>query len=75
MRSLAKQALTSYSQRPNRIFCPISLLYFSTDQAGANDEEDFPRGGAHALTPLEIREAKNEAEKDILFGVMVSYLI
>ncbi|XP_028390902.1 protein RRP5 homolog isoform X2 [Dendronephthya gigantea] len=40
----------------------------SSDQAEANDEEDFPRGGAHALTPLEIREAKNEAEKDILFG-------
>ena len=35
-----------------------------------NVEEDFPRGGAHPLTPLEIRQAKNEAEKDILFGVV-----
>ncbi len=44
--------------------CCISVV-----QAAAKDEEDFPRGGAHPLTPLEIREAKNEAEKDILFGV------
>ena len=47
------------------------LCYNSVVQTAANDEEDFPRGGAHPLTPLEIRQAKNEAEKDILFGVVV----
>ncbi|CAB3976612.1 RRP5 homolog [Paramuricea clavata] len=44
----------------------------SVVQTAANDEEDFPRGGAHPLTPLEIRQAKNEAEKDILFGAITS---
>eukprot|EP00899_Mesostigma_viride_P026493 jgi/Mesvir1/7028/Mv09156-RA.1 len=28
------------------------------------NEEDFPRGGASLLTPLEIREARKEAEKE-----------
>ncbi|KAJ7376224.1 hypothetical protein OS493_036047 [Desmophyllum pertusum] len=32
------------------------------------EEEDFPRGGASALSPLEVRKIKNEAEKDVLFG-------
>lgn len=31
---------------------------------------DFPRGGASALSPLEVRKIKNEAEKDVLFGVI-----
>ncbi|XP_068709241.1 protein RRP5 homolog [Montipora foliosa] len=34
----------------------------------AAEEEDFPRGGASALTPLEVRKIRNEAEKDVLFG-------
>jgi len=34
----------------------------------AAEEEDFPRGGASALSPLEVRKIKNEAEKDVLFG-------
>ena len=34
------------------------------------EEEDFPRGGASALSPLEVRKIKNEAEKDVLFGVI-----
>ena len=33
------------------------------------EEEDFPRGGASALSPLEVRKIKEEAEKDVLFGV------
>ena len=37
----------------------------------AAEEEDFPRGGASALSPLEVRKIKNEAEKDVLFGVNV----
>lgn len=35
------------------------------------EEEDFPRGGASALSPLEVRKIKNEAEKDVLFGVII----
>ena len=64
--------------QPN-IFTLISTNYkrkvcvpcFSVIQACVNDDEDFPRGGANPLTPLEIREARNEAEKDILFGVFL----
>ena len=33
------------------------------------EEEDFPRGGASALSPLEVRKIKEKAEKDVLFGV------
>ncbi|BFZ59560.1 rRNA bioproteinsis protein rrp5 [Saitoella coloradoensis] len=32
------------------------------------DEQDFPRGGASVLTPLEYKEATNEATRDVLFG-------
>ena len=46
------------------------LINSDSSQVAANDEEDFPRGGANPLTPLEFRQAKNEAEKDILFGVV-----
>ena len=31
--------------------------------------EDFPRGGASALSPLEVRKIKESATKDVLFGV------
>ena len=31
--------------------------------------EDFPRGGANALTPLEVRKIKETATQDVLFGV------
>ncbi|XP_057307002.1 protein RRP5 homolog [Hydractinia symbiolongicarpus] len=30
--------------------------------------EDFPRGGAQSLTPLEARKVRDKAEKDVLFG-------
>eukprot|EP00795_Rhopilema_esculentum_P012276 gene12276-2918_t len=30
--------------------------------------EDFPRGGASALSPLEVRKIKESAAKDVLFG-------
>ncbi|CAH3149742.1 unnamed protein product, partial [Porites evermanni] len=36
--------------------------------SGTVQEEDFPRGGASALTPLEVRKIKHEAEEDVLFG-------
>ena len=39
--------------------------------SGTVQEEDFPRGGASALTPLEVRKIKHEAEEDVLFGVKV----
>ncbi|XP_022789365.1 protein RRP5 homolog [Stylophora pistillata] len=32
------------------------------------EEVDFPRGGTSALSPLEVRKIKNEAERDVLFG-------
>ncbi len=33
---------------------------------------NFPRGGALALTPLEMRDVADKAEKDILFQVCES---
>lgn len=36
-------------------------------------EEDFPRGGASVLTPLEVRQIKNKAERDVLFEVRNNY--
>ena len=37
---------------------------------GGAEEENFPRGGSSSLTPLEVRKIKQEAEKDVLFGVL-----
>jgi hypothetical protein len=37
-------------------------------------EADFPRGGASALSPLEVRRIRQEAEKDVLFGVRDNYI-
>ena len=42
---------------------------------GTVQEEDFPRGGASALTPLEVRKIKHEAEEDVLFGIKVIFLL
>ena len=42
----------------------------SVFQSRQVEEEDFPRGGASALSPLEVRKIKHEAERDILFGVI-----
>lgn len=55
------------------IYKDCLYFFYSVLEGAVNNEEDFPRGGAHPLTPLEIRQAKNEAEKDILFGVAVKY--
>lgn len=38
-------------------------------------EEDFPRGGASVLTPLEVRQIRNEAERDVLFEVINKFII
>ena len=43
--------------------------------SGTVQEEDFPRGGASALTPLEVRKIKHEAEEDVLFGLKVIFLL
>ena len=37
------------------------------DSSLKSSEISFPRGGASALTPLEIKEISNEATKDVLF--------
>lgn len=37
--------------------------------------EDFPRGGANALTPLEVRKIKETATQDVLFGVRTLSLL
>jgi len=42
----------------------------SVFQSRQVEEEDFPRGGASALSPLEVRKIKHEAERDVLFGVI-----
>lgn len=33
------------------------------------DDSAFPRGGGSVLTPLEIKQASNEAVQDVLFSV------
>ena len=47
------------------------LKFFKTSaiQAQGAEDEDFPRGGASGLNPLEVRKIREEAEKDVLFGV------
>ena len=30
--------------------------------------KEFPRGGKHLLTPLEVRSVREQAERDVLFG-------
>ncbi|CAI7289156.1 ASB_collapsed_G0043450.mRNA.1.CDS.1 [Saccharomyces cerevisiae] len=41
----------------------------STSSLVRNTEEvSFPRGGASALTPLELKQVANEAASDVLFG-------
>lgn len=37
------------------------------------EEEDFPRGGASSLSPLEVRKIKHEAERDVLFVVNITF--
>ena len=49
----------------------IYFLVNSVFHSRGAEEEDFPRGGASALSPLEVRKIKNEAEKDVLFGVNI----
>ena len=36
------------------------------------EESAFPRGGGSVLTPLEIKQAANDATKDVLFGVCIT---
>lgn len=38
------------------------------------DDSAFPRGGGSVLTPLEIKQASNEAVQDVLFSVSFFYL-
>lgn len=38
----------------------------------ASTEENFPRGGASALTPLEHREISNKVAKDLFASVRIS---
>lgn len=35
--------------------------------------EGFPRGGALALSPLEMRDVADKAEKDVLFQVSIQH--
>lgn len=35
----------------------------------------FPRGGGSVLSPLEIKQAANEATKDVLFGVSITIMM
>ncbi len=45
---------------------PIALITKSSDLA-------FPRGGASILTALEVKEAGNEATRDVLFEVSLIF--
>lgn len=38
------------------------------------EETAFPRGGGSVLSALEIKQAANDATKDVLFGVCISQL-
>lgn len=39
-----------------------------------SEESAFPRGGGSVLTPLEVKQAANDATKDVLFGVSYNIL-
>lgn len=41
----------------------------------APTEENFPRGGASALTPLEHREISNKVAKDLFASVRISKIL
>ena len=41
----------------------------------AREEQDFPRGGAPILSPLEARKIRKTAQRDILFSVMTFWLL
>ena len=55
----------------------IYFIFYSLSHSVLNSntamEEDFPRGGASVATPLEVRQIRNEAERDVLFEVMNNY--
>ena len=41
----------------------------------AREEQDFPRGGAPILSPLEARKIRKTAQRDVLFSVMTFCLL
>ena len=41
----------------------------------ARVEQDFPRGGAPILSPLEARKIRKTAERDVLFSVITFFLL
>jgi rRNA biogenesis protein RRP5 len=45
----------------------------STVTIAASTEENFPRGGASTLTPLEHREISNKVAKDLFDAVRFEY--
>lgn len=56
----------------------IYFIFYSLSHSVLNSstamEEDFPRGGASVPTPSEVRQIRNEAERDVLFEVMNNYI-
>ena len=52
----------------------IYFIFYSLSYSVLNSstamEEDFPRGGASVLSPLEVPQIRNEAERDVLSEVM-----
>lgn len=40
----------------------------------ASTEENFPRGGASSLTPLEHREISNKVANDLFASVRIAFL-
>jgi len=60
------------------VFCVFRFeneLFLAFCRIPPAEEVDFPRGGASALSPLEVRRIKHEAEKDVLFGVSINTFI
>lgn len=46
---------------------PVKPIADSKLRAPAKEEAAFPRGGASVLTPIQYKEAVNEAARDVLF--------
>jgi hypothetical protein len=53
--------LSSAQNTADALICCISFR-------ANGDEASFPRGGASALTPLEYRQVRREAEESVLYG-------
>ena len=68
----AKSSSEYQAQKGPSTVLPVAPLTVSSLKGPGNEETSFPRGGGSILTPLEYKEATNQALRDVLFETGVA---